>query len=330
MAYKFVQLYDKNNVPTFPIKGPTCHGIFDQEDSAAYWYKFADFTMTGDHTDITVAFQVTKTYNTWAYGTLVLHVRRDTSTTISSVTLEWTSLSQNIRPKHYAYVTTANKISLYFQRTYRWEDYHFEIIKGDTRGGSNYGTAAGLVMYNYAHSAGTTALPSGLTSGYSYYAFYKVGDIICTTNSTDPSTYYGGTWAKIQDRFLIGAGNSYGATGTGGSTTSKIETGHMPSHSHTMPSHNHWLEFSSGNGGDHTHGVQSHNGNTGSWEYLRPSGWTGGNGWRQVDGVGAHSHWVAGWTGGNNGAGSTNATGGSTALPIMPPWYGVYFWRRTA
>lgn len=330
MAYKFVQLYDKNSVLTFPVKGPSCGGIFDQEDSTAYWYKFATIKLTTQYVDMTVLFHISKSYSTYADGTLLVHVRQDGSpaTTLSGILMEWVSMSQNIRPKNYAYVSTTGQIDLYYKRTYRWEDFHIEILKGDSRNNSNYSLGGSVTLHSHNNATGVTSL-SG-TVGYSYCGFYKVGDIICTTSATDPSTYYGGTWAKIQDRFLIGAGNSYSAGGTGGGSSVTLSTSHMPSHSHGMPSHNHWFEATSNGGGDHTHGVQSHNGNTGSWEYLRPSGWTGGNGWRQVDGVGAHTHWVGGWTGGNNGAGSTNAAGSGSAFSIIPPYYGVYFWRRTA
>lgn len=330
MAYKFVQLYDKNSVPTFPVKGPSCGGIFDQEDSAAYWYKFATIKLTTQYVDMVVLFHITKSYNNFADGTLLVHVRQNGSPAIalSGILMEWISMSQNIRPKNYAYVSTTGQVDLYYKRTGRWEDFHIEILKGDSRNNSNYSLGGNVTLHSHNNATGVTSL-SG-TVGYSYCGFYKVGDIICTTSATDPSTYYGGTWAKIQDRFLIGAGNSYGAGGTGGGTSVTLSTSHMPSHSHGMPAHNHWFELTSGGGGWHTHGVYSHNGNTGSWEFLRPSGWTGGNGWRQVDATAEHTHWIAGWTGNNNGAGSTNAAGSGSAFSIMPPWYGVYFWRRTA
>lgn len=330
MAYKFVQLYDKSGIKTYTAKGPACY-LQQDDNGTGYWYKFATFTTSTSYEDFAVTFQVSSTYNQHGYGLLYVHARRPNSVTIEHVQMQWIAHSTQIRPLQWAWVATDNKIELYNYKPHQHYNVHIEVLKGDTRIQTHDCLNSWVMtLYNSYNTAGLSAIPSGTSSGVSVSSQYKVGDILCSTSSTHPSTYYGGSWETIQDRFLIGAGNNYGEKKTGGSTTSKIETGHMPSHSHTMPSHNHWLEFSSGNGGDHTHGVQSHNGNTGSWEYLRPSGWTGGNGWRQVDGVGAHSHWVAGWTGGNNGAGSTNATGGSTALPIMPPWYGVYFWRRTA
>ena len=55
---------------------------------------------------------------------------------------------------------------------------------------------------------------------------YPVGSIYITTTNTNPSTFIGGTWEQIQDRFLIGAGNTYNANATGGNNT----------HTHTLQS----------------------------------------------------------------------------------------------
>ena len=41
--------------------------------------------------------------------------------------------------------------------------------------------------------------------------------IYLSLNDVNPSTYFGGTWVLIKDRFLIGAGNSYKAGTIGGS-----------------------------------------------------------------------------------------------------------------
>lgn len=60
---------------------------------------------------------------------------------------------------------------------------------------------------------------------------YPVGSIYMSVNSTDPSTLFGGSWERIQDRFLLASGNSYGAGTTGGSAKATL-----PSHTHTFGS----------------------------------------------------------------------------------------------
>jgi hypothetical protein len=332
MAYKFVQLYDKNSVPTFPVKGPSCGGIFDQEDGTAYWYKFATIKLTTQFVDMTVLFHISKTYSNYADGTLLVHVRQDNSpaTTLSGILMEWISMSQNIRPKNYAYVSTTGQVDLYYKRTQRWEDYHVEILKGDSRNNSNYSVGGNVTLYSHNNATGVTSL-SG-TVGYSYCGFYKVGDIICTTNATDPSTYYGGTWAKITDRFLVGMGSTYTtAGGTGGASSTTLTSANIPEHAHSIAQHNHWWGATSSSAGDHSHHVGTYNLATGGYEAVRPSGWSYQSSGRYTEGVGGHTHWSEGWTS-TNGATATGNWGAAspTAISRIPPYYAVYFWRRTA
>lgn len=48
-------------------------------------------------------------------------------------------------------------------------------------------------------------------------AVYPVGSIYITTSSVSPSVLFGfGTWEQIEDVFLLGAGSTYTAGGTGG------------------------------------------------------------------------------------------------------------------
>ena len=45
---------------------------------------------------------------------------------------------------------------------------------------------------------------------------YPVGALYLSAATTDPGTVLGGTWQRIQDRFLLAAGESYAAGSTGG------------------------------------------------------------------------------------------------------------------
>lgn len=62
--------------------------------------------------------------------------------------------------------------------------------------------------------------------------YFPVGSIYLSMNNTNPSTYFGGTWELIKDRFLLGAGGSYSAGSIGGETTHKLTVNEMPSHNH--------------------------------------------------------------------------------------------------
>lgn len=47
--------------------------------------------------------------------------------------------------------------------------------------------------------------------------FFPVGYIYITSEDVSPASIFGGTWAKLTDRFLIGAGSKYSRLAQGGS-----------------------------------------------------------------------------------------------------------------
>lgn len=63
---------------------------------------------------------------------------------------------------------------------------------------------------------------------------YPVGSIYMSVNSTSPSTLFGGTWERIQDRFLLCAGSTYAAGGTGGEASHTLTVNEMPEHVHSV------------------------------------------------------------------------------------------------
>ena len=79
-------------------------------------------------------------------------------------------------------------------------------------------------------------------------AMYPVGSYYWSTQDTDPSELFGGTWKKVEGRFIIGSGtvtdeNTQGiytfVTGeTGGEYTHKLTVSEMPSHEHSYTSIN--------------------------------------------------------------------------------------------
>lgn len=61
---------------------------------------------------------------------------------------------------------------------------------------------------------------------------YPIGSIYLSVNSTDPAILFGGTWVRLKDKFLLGAGDTYDAGSTGGEATHKLTVDEMPSHRH--------------------------------------------------------------------------------------------------
>lgn len=61
-----------------------------------------------------------------------------------------------------------------------------------------------------------------------------MGAIYLSTSSTSPQTLFGGTWQRIQDRFLLCAGATYAAGSTGGEASHTLTVDEMPAHSHVL------------------------------------------------------------------------------------------------
>lgn len=61
---------------------------------------------------------------------------------------------------------------------------------------------------------------------------WPVGSIYMSVNSTDPGTLFGGTWQRLKDRFLLGAGDTYMAGSQGGEASHTLTENEMPAHSH--------------------------------------------------------------------------------------------------
>ena len=63
---------------------------------------------------------------------------------------------------------------------------------------------------------------------------YPVGSIYISTSAESPADLFGGTWEKIEDRFLLASGDQY-ALGTTGGTADAV----VVNHTHTQAAHSH-------------------------------------------------------------------------------------------
>lgn len=71
--------------------------------------------------------------------------------------------------------------------------------------------------------------------GYSLFLkAYPVGSIYMSVNATDPAQLFGGSWVRLKDRFLLGAGSTYSAGSTGGDASVSLTASQMPSHNHAQ------------------------------------------------------------------------------------------------
>ena len=64
--------------------------------------------------------------------------------------------------------------------------------------------------------------------------YYPIGSIYLSINSTNPSTFFGGTWEQIKDTFLLACGSNFKAGSTGGEKEHTLSVAEMPSHRHSQ------------------------------------------------------------------------------------------------
>ena len=97
-------------------------------------------------------------------------------------------------------------------------------------------------------------------------AVYPIGSLYMSVNAADPNTLFGGTWERLNDRFLLAAGDTYAAGATGGEAAHTLTVEEMPSHSHE-------IQYISAETGDSVAGVTG--APTANWwsaDYIRATG----------------------------------------------------------
>lgn len=124
-------------------------------------------------------------------------------------------------------------------------------------------------------------------------AYYPIGAIYISVSETTPDELFGGTWEKIQGRFLLSSGNNGDnyirkLNATGGEAVHSLTVDEMPSHKHNINFDQIW----------NTNGGQTSIGTTSGGPY--------------------------------DGADFTKSTGGSKPHNNMPPYLVVNMWKRIA
>ncbi len=119
---------------------------------------------------------------------------------------------------------------------------------------------------------------------------YPVGAMYFTVDANfRPADTFGGTWERVEDRYLMLAGSKYAPGSTGGSDTHTLTVEEMPAHTHTLTV------------GTYT----NRNVSTSLFGTAAP-------------------------TSSSEKTVSTDSTGSGTPINIIPSYYGVIGWRRTA
>ena len=132
---------------------------------------------------------------------------------------------------------------------------------------------------------------------------YPVGSVYINVNNTNPSSFIGGTWERIKDRFLLSAGDTYSAGTTGGEARVKLTAEQMPKHSHVMS-----VGLNDGWSEAMVHSGDNKGSATGCAIHVNSTVRKEGNG-----------YYTYGQT-----------SGGDQSHNNMPPYLTVYMWKRIA
>ena len=204
-------------------------------------------------------------------------------------------------------------------RTLDWSGH--EVLSGQMTAAQFNGSGAGLtgvvktVNGNAPDANGNVEVEGGGGGGtFDPLLCYPVGAIYISVVETSPSMLFGGTWERLEGRFLLAAtiggaegvdvqGDRFVAPGsTGGEATHLLTVAEMPSHTHTQNSHSHSVGYRN---------ISDQSGSTS--RRHGPYGQSSDN------------------TGNVSSAGTTatnNSTGGSQSHNNMPPFLAVYMWKR--
>ena len=184
-----------------------------------------------------------------------------------------------------------------------------------------------------------------------------------SNDPTSPASFIGGTWERVEGKFIMGASSAYPVGTTGGSATHIQTTAEMPSHSHSgstgsAGSHSHsastdsagWHSHSGTTdwAGSHTHdatiksngssvggsnGLVSSSGRYGDYSGDKATITTESAGSHthsfSTNGTGSHTHTVSiGDAGAHTHTVSIGSTGSGQAMSVLNPYYAVYIWVR--
>lgn len=143
-------------------------------------------------------------------------------------------------------------------------------------------------------------------------AAHPVGSLYWSSEATDPSDLFGGTWERIKDRFILAAGDDYAVGATGGEVSHAITKAELPAVSPQIAVS--------------TAGYLPKGAALGAINRIGAS---------KTVGSGTFTDRVVGEAYSEGTPAYEDATtiaplGDGEAMPIMPPYETYYCWKRTA
>ena len=147
--------------------------------------------------------------------------------------------------------------------------------------------------------------------------FFPVGSIYMdATGNIDPNTQFGGTWTKIEDRFLLASGTK-GVGWTGGEERVTLNTDHLPPHYHSRGNQEITAQHDDLIAGPGSRAL-------GAFTSTMTKGSNGGKG-----GSSGYFSYVK-FAASKTWYGQTSSNGGGQSHNNMPPYEVVAIWKRTA
>lgn len=129
-----------------------------------------------------------------------------------------------------------------------------------------------------------------------FLMMHPKGALFSSDDPTSPAELYGGTWERIEGKFIMGASDTYPAGSTGGSATHRQTAKEVASHAHDI--------------GTNVSGTLM---TVPQWKFYITSVS------QATDPNGYKCYGMA-----------TNTTGDGEPMNILNPYYSAYIWRRVA
>lgn len=306
------EVFDSMGIRVIPIFGQSLSGIQNQVES--------DTSGSGSSSAITLPAQ--KAVITDANGQL--STSTVTTNELSMLSGVSSSLQTQLNGKQASITGAASSVTssnLTVSRTL--------ISDGSGKIGISSVTSTELATLSGVTSAIQTQLNGKAASSHTHTAsqitdflnkVYPVGSIYLSTVSTSPATLFGGSWTQIQNRFLVAAGSTFGASSTGGSDA----------HTHTSAAHKHGAGYEGGDG-DLWATVTGASGyvlfrEDGTVPYAQAT-WQASH---RVSGTYGSTNSAVGGGADVRGYTSTTTPGVTGSSSNLPPYLSVYMWQRTA
>lgn len=186
---------------------------------------------------------------------------------------------------------------------------------------------------------------------------YPVGSVYMSVQNTSPSVLFGGTWNKIEGKYILAADFSNKAGSTGGNEKVTLTQENLPVHTHTGAKHTHVVPAHAQGITQHTHDAKcGSGGNHSHYGYYRSDSKSGGSQHRQgskathngltegkiTQDAGSHTHLIDIKANGptktqtdgecitKEATGITGTAGDGMPFTIKPPYIAVNMWIRTA